>query len=759
MPSESDTEPSESESELTRTRSGSKNEDTEKTTIKKKVAQKRKDDDDTEKEEDVEKPKRAKRLVKKVVETKVSSADSDDDSSSPPKGRDFDLNQIRSELKGFEKAVKVSNTDITENLFEEKAPTVETKVSVTEKKIEEKSKPEKQIDKTVSTDDIYEFKEPEPFEFESRGSKLSEEKNTKKRLVPRLFDEIEKPDKSPKKKGGKSPPKNETKETEEPKKRSFRKTPNKKVEEEEEKTPTKEELKISDDPFDKLVESPSFNMGGTVIVDKKDPSPDVNKPKVVKTLNLDEPLSLFRELPETVGEDSGDRLDLSDTDDTQTEPLFTHKEQLFSELTKSETSLDPIFRGFNSVVKLESDDKKRSLKDGASDEDDPIGAAIQRVMTHTMTDEDSSNDDLFITQPTSIYQPKLKPKEEPLNPIVTLTTMKKEPEDIKEPLSISTDSKEKPKDNSSNKQISPALQETDSSLLEAISIQTAELLKKEEVKEPQIKTGTKIADSILQKLNMIKKKEETKPIKTEIKTDVKQEKVEVKKEIKVEETKEIDAKVDTDVKKQRISKKIVSREFIEESDTDSSDSEQRLVIARSDDDSQTNTSDKADFKDTDSNMSALQVNTDDSEEQANVFKFEEKQENHEPETKVDSEAIKQEEDQDNNISLLLCKETIPGSPAPVAEVTTTPESRVKPKSAKSLLLEMPFASAPGSSNGKGLLTNPVEHKQQQKPISKPEPQPLALPLEPSSDGNETNVGIHTPPTTPESTISNLSPRG
>lgn len=769
IPSESDSEPSESESEVTRTRSGSKNDDPEKTPHKKRPGPKRKDDDDTEKEEEPEKPKRAKRLIKKVTDVKIT-VDSDDDSLSPPKGRDFDLNQIRSELKGFEKAVKITS-EVSENIFDEKP--ADTKPAIIEKKIEEKPKIEKTVDKTVSTDDIYEFKEPEPFEFESRGSKLGDDKTTKKRLVPRLFEDVEKPDKSPKKKGAKSPPKNEPKE-EETKKRPFRRTPVKKTEEEEEpvKTPVKEEIKV-EDPFDKLVESPSFNVGN---VDKKTENPpDVSK--VVKVLNLDEPLSLFRELPETVGEDSGDRLDLSDTDDTQTEPLFSHKEPLFSDTAFAKTdstSLDPIFRGFNSVTS--SEDLKKRTKD-TSDEDDPIDAAIQRAMT-TMTDEESSNDGLFITQPTTIYQPKIKPKEDSPKPLTPIIQKESTPEDVKEPLSISTETKEVKATKETPKQISPALQETDSSLLEAISIQTQELLKKEEHKEPTIKTGTKIADSILQKFNMIKKKEETKPVKIEPKTEtVKIEKSspEVKKEIKQEiETAQIESvtetvKVETIVTdipietKKRTRGKIVSREFIE-SDSDSSDSEQRLVIARSDDDSQTNPSEKMDFKDTDSNVSNVQVNTD-SEEQISVFKFEEKTEvliePEKIEVKIESETIKQEEDQDNNISLLLCKETIPGSPAPVPETTPATETRVKPKSAKSLLLEMPFASAPGSSNSKGLLTTPVEHKQQQKTASvKQEAQPLAVPLEPSCDTAEVNnTVINTPPTTPESTISNLSPRG
>lgn len=672
---------------------------------------------ETEKEEEEEKerPRRVKRMVKKPAEVK---ADSDEDSS-PPKGRDFDLNQIRSELKGFEKAVKVT-TEIPEPVFEESK---QPEQKLPEKKEEKQKTPEK----VLTTEDIYEFKEPEPFEF---GSKLNEDKAIKKRL-PRLFDDTEKPDKSPKKKGGKSPPKTEQKE-DETKKRLFKRTPVKKTEEGE-KTPPKED-KI-EDPFDKLVESPSFNIGNNAV--EKKPEADT-KPKVVKTLNLDEPLSLFRELPETVGEDSGDRLDLSDNDDTQNEPLFTHKEQIFSDaaFAKAEsTSLDPIFRGFNS--KLDTEEKKKVQKD-TSDDDDPIGAAIQRAMTHTMTDEDSSNDDLFITQPTTIYQPKLKPKEE---------VKKDNPsEDVKEPLVITTEVPKDVKTSPKEKQISPALQETDSSLLEAISLQTAEMLKKEEVKEPTIKTGTKIADSILQKFSLIKKNEEK-----EVKIEKPESPPEIKKESDSETPEEPEMKPEEfSETKKRPTKKIVSKEFID-TDSDSSDSEQRLIIARSDEDSQTNVSEKIDFKETDSIISPLQVNTDDSDEMK-AFKFEETKSEPAEESDNQSQTVEnKEEDQDKDMSLLLCKETIPGSPAPVTEVITN-EARAKPKSAKSLLLEMPFASAPGNSNGKPLLAE----SKSPKVIMKPEPE-LALPLEPNEP--EEHAVVNSPPMSPESTISNLSPRG
>lgn len=105
---------------------------------------------------------------------------------------------------------------------------------------------EKKDDKS-SSDDIYEFKEPEPFEFESR-SKMVDEKNAKKRLVPRLFEEV---DKSPRRRNMKSPTKSESPVAE---RRSKKTPPTKKSEDSE------EDEKKTEDPFDKLVESPSFRI-------------------------------------------------------------------------------------------------------------------------------------------------------------------------------------------------------------------------------------------------------------------------------------------------------------------------------------------------------------------------------------------------------------------------------------------------------------------------------------------------------------------
>lgn len=143
------------------------------------------------------------------------------------------------ELKGLAKPLNVNSTESSEK------DTVSSDESSMPNAIEDAE--EKKDDKS-SSEDIYEFKEPEPFEFESRP-KMADEKSMKKRLVPRIFEDVEK---SPRRRNVKSPSKSESPALE--KSRSKRTPPAKKSEDSE------EDEKKSEDPFDKLVESPSFRI-------------------------------------------------------------------------------------------------------------------------------------------------------------------------------------------------------------------------------------------------------------------------------------------------------------------------------------------------------------------------------------------------------------------------------------------------------------------------------------------------------------------
>lgn len=75
------------------------------------------------------------------------------------------------------------------------------------------------------------------------------------------------------------------------------------------------------------------------------------------------------------------------------------------------------------------------------------------------------------------------------------------------------------------------------------------------------------------------------------------------------------------------------------------------------------------------------------------------------------EAEKCEEEAESNLQSLLCEETIPGSPAPASDSAQVVESRHE--ESKIAVIEMPFASAPGSncssssSNGKSSAAVPI----------------------------------------------------
>ncbi|XP_039283337.1 microtubule-associated protein futsch isoform X3 [Nilaparvata lugens] len=151
-----------------------------------------------ESSQDTERNRRSRRVVmNKKDDAKASSSkdDSDDEVLQQPKGRDFDLMQIRSELKGIDKAVKMplevksSETEVKEIAS---ASDVVKKEPVDVKVKEEQESPTKEA-MDLSADDIYEFKEPEPFEFEVRP-KCSEEKGGKmqRRTFGRMCDELPK---------------------------------------------------------------------------------------------------------------------------------------------------------------------------------------------------------------------------------------------------------------------------------------------------------------------------------------------------------------------------------------------------------------------------------------------------------------------------------------------------------------------------------------------------------------------------------------
>ncbi|XP_034238691.1 AT-rich interactive domain-containing protein 4B [Thrips palmi] len=124
--------------------------------------------------------------------------DEETSSTQVTRGRDFDLNQIRSELKGIDKSVRASSPTSDEKDQKTDSDTEQdADVDVDTPSLEEKpcSLFETE-DSALDTEDIYEFKEPEPFEFEVRSKRESSVERTgklQKRPLPRLFDDISEP--------------------------------------------------------------------------------------------------------------------------------------------------------------------------------------------------------------------------------------------------------------------------------------------------------------------------------------------------------------------------------------------------------------------------------------------------------------------------------------------------------------------------------------------------------------------------------------
>nr|CAD7430206.1 unnamed protein product [Timema monikensis] len=405
-----------------------------------------------------------------------------------PRGRDFDLNQIRSELKGIERAVNISPEDtLLKHTEDKQEPPVklitefkEETVMVTKEEynipvVTEQTKEPAAFKNIANTsaEDIYEFKEPEPFEFEVRAKRdLSEGR----RPIGRIFDEVvpeTKVDKSPRKRFGRgkvaikinSPLEGEMK-------RRFNRTIGRKIEQATQSGKTVQEiadkpavteptpvpakprqLSACEEAFDKLCESPVYHSASK-------PSPSRCLASDSSAVDIS-PLSLFSELPgdeeDDCGEDSNDRLVISETEETVAEsegPLFSYP-KLFPGLVGSdppvpkmeETSLDkppepPVaesslfdmttklefetdickvnvseeckkeeddMRGCNSIetsTTMHEDVIKLLLKPGKVVEDyeeDPINAAIQRVIEQSMSD--GSNDADIFDENTVMRQP------------------------------------------------------------------------------------------------------------------------------------------------------------------------------------------------------------------------------------------------------------------------------------------------------------------------------------------------------------------
>uniref|UniRef100_A0AAR5PEB9 ARID domain-containing protein n=1 Tax=Dendroctonus ponderosae TaxID=77166 RepID=A0AAR5PEB9_DENPD len=823
LPSESDSDSCESEAELPRTRSGSlKTEDADLRVYRKRQSRSTPTSRQQKRKEDGNKDEPSRKKAKKYS---AGESDEEEESLRHPRGRDFDLNEIRNELKGISQAIKppsAAGADKDAVPSEEGFDKVQSiKEELIDVKVEEDPTPKLSpkaatLEPSCSSEDIYEFKEPEPFEFEARA-KLGDDKTSKKRL-PRLFEPLE--DKSPRKRTGAlsplSPVAGKSDKLDHPEPRTYSRAPKKMMlsddEDEDEDIMDEEGIAMSDineDPFDKLIESPSFNLSKTGL------EPVVEKPVA---LFAETSAELFKEPGETSDEYSRD-MELSDCE-SQTQIYSRGVYNLFT----GTFSKSPNERNTPDFASSKTDEGKTTNSD-----DDEIQAQIQRAIDQSSsTDDDSSSvlidiplaassspktlEDpstssssivpaLSLSAAVSVIAPSLSIRVHEMDDVIP-EPPNQEPIEAPAPPPPSAPSPgpvADSKPHSPKKPIDPALQETDSSLLESIVSKPPLILNPmldDTGKELTVKTGTRIADSILQKFNFIKNNIETKGSKVESPVPLQIsaiEKLETRttlsnpgawkqdadeagpstSEVKESEDEpEEDPRVKPDALPRR-HRGALSKAIVEDSDSDSSDSENLVIRSEDedddddDDDSQTNSSDNKpliECKNTDSNMSSLQktlTTTDESqsqsqppEEEKRNFSFDsppevpeeeeevavgEEDEAHPVPEKKPEPPLEVKEDDQN----LLCLEVLPRSPASVPDFPGPSEAP-----STSSVHEMPFASAPGSSNSKILL----ETKKHQPP-------PLLFAAERGNRADAPATLENSAPTTPESTISNLSPRG
>lgn len=362
--------------------------------------------------------RRSRRVTPRKDDSKAVQSKEDDET---PTGREFDLNQIRSELKGIASAGKLlENTNI------QKEDSSDEKMCIEENVVKEVNDSKKTC--ATTPEDIYEFKEPEPFEFEVR-SKCGDEKGGKmqRRTFGRMCDESNATSVTPARKKflrmkSESPTSSDGKKN--VKKATLE------VEDCELGKPDSEAVLKKDQELEHVNPSQSDS---TLLIDTE----ECELVAVKKTSKIDDdilqPLCLFSDLPETeegLDVDIDSHPDAASETETETElPEFTFplvqkdQENLFSPLSKSssvEHSLNKLlFPGFTERLadnnKVKADVKSKTKKDWSKkdedddedDDDDPVVNALQRVQkvfSRSSDNEDSNDIDIL----TEILEPPLK---------------------------------------------------------------------------------------------------------------------------------------------------------------------------------------------------------------------------------------------------------------------------------------------------------------------------------------------------------------
>ncbi|XP_034942591.1 LOW QUALITY PROTEIN: AT-rich interactive domain-containing protein 4B [Chelonus insularis] len=759
----------------------------------------------------------------------TDSGDRNHTSEEQPKGRDFDLNQIRSELKGFDKAVKMevirmepehSGDEDTKPRVNENAQ--ESKDEKKEIKVEEHIDVKPVVD-TVSikpdpspspTEDVYEFKEPEPFEFEVRNKR--DPTADKDKGKKRVFDEEPK---SPKKKQKVITPipKESKSDIDTDLKRKVKRTPVKRPDENPESSVN---LKINvsnpSKEFDKITESSVLNTSKTassVAIRPSTPASTTNtiEEHVKNNTNVD---IIFSDSPSnenTVGDvdDLDDRLVISETEVTEADEssVYNYQQEAFSSNETSDNK-EPVKEELIQIKEEKPSVASSVISTSVVTPIAPLvtsatattASIVEKKILETKVSVASLATTTLTTPlilaPISARLPATSSIEEKLS----AAFRQSKPRDKRdEDRDTRKSSKETSKKTDAFMKRSKAANEEQNKFKYEYEKkkETEEALRKEEERSRElIKSTIKQKDDEENEEAQVKVKKEMESKKS-IEVKVEHRKViekrddDWKKNEKMEQEFEVSKELveSKEIEKQK-RKKILSQEFVDS--TDSSDSEQKLVIDNSELREERNES-----------SSNFDVKL-----KAELELLQEAQQSHnQPQIPSQSLPISQQdqlinpkglinvktEEEGENMNL-LCEEEIPGSPAPAIDITEQEVSvehalmKNEPTEKKLVLLEMPFASAPASgtqSTSQGSLTmtvstacgvsvppqmpmqqNIISNPRQQQIQQQPEPQqhippPVVVPAQRRESNEAAPVMDNTPPDTPESTISNISgsPRG
>ncbi|XP_017767739.1 PREDICTED: AT-rich interactive domain-containing protein 4B [Eufriesea mexicana] len=760
-----------------------------------------KPDETSEGEEDkdnLEEPRRGRRLRRTISKSQGIKSEPDSDEEQP-KGRDFDLNQIRSELKGFDKAVKLELVRV------EPDPEDEIKIEEKENVVLVSTKLEKNLESSKietivsepkiidNTEDIYEFKEPEPFEFEVRNKR--DTSGEKDKVKKRVFEDEPK---SPKKKQKLvvSPVIKETKsEMDNDSRKKIKKLFNKRPDDITDSLPSHKSLQSTsmgtcEEAFVKLCESPPFN--------QVKPIPIIEEAsKISNGIDL-----LFSDLPgddDGTHDDSEDRLIISETEvsEAEQENLFTYQQEMF-----------PV-NDVNDSMELNKEDINPQIE------------SVREDMTLII----SNKSDITIEQKQSIksplhsQSPELKPLDSKLldvtpvsSPIVTvpvpISARLPATSTIEEKLSAAMAFRNKVKDVKKEDEIPEVVWKPSKEIakkLDTVIIQK----NKEDQHTPKIEIENKKREEEEIVINnedqckeimcvVIKQKEEELQqfklkkeieIKKFVETKIEHKKIQEGEEEewkhveneKFKKTEDEFKEHDFKEKEKEKHKKIINQDMVDSAD--SSDSEQRLIIDN-EESQDVKTSSNFDAKlraeldrlqDTQERYSQLQT-----QKSMPALKH---QQDCLTEFKTENAPVTKTDEEGETINSLLCEEEIPGSPAPITEsieqINAGP-SCSPPKvetTENSILMEMPFASAPtsGQSTTSSTVTTlsmalpkpvetsvPVSLSMQQNPTlgirqqSHHQHLPALMPAQRRESNEAAPVMDNTPPTTPDSSISNIS---